>query len=59
MIYIIPIIFQQILAPMSHNVLICLRRFASLDKGFAKHPFRRKGDQGWQNVAEFWRGNGA
>jgi hypothetical protein len=40
-----------------------LRRFANPNKGFAsaaslpKHRFRRKRDQGWQNVPERWRGN--
>jgi hypothetical protein len=33
----------------------CLRRLASPDKGFAQHRFRRKRDQGWQNVPEYGR----
>jgi hypothetical protein len=35
----------------------CLRRFGRPDKGFAQHRFRRKRDQGGQNVPEQRSGN--
>jgi hypothetical protein len=47
---------------IAYNVLICLRYFDSPDKGFAdgtEASFPQERDQGWQNVAEVWRGNGA
>jgi hypothetical protein len=44
---------QQILGQMAHNVP------AVYDVLPARIRALRSKDQGWQNVAEFWRGNGA
>jgi hypothetical protein len=45
------IIFQPILGQMAHNVP------AVYDVLPARTRALRSKDQGWQNVAEFWRGN--
>jgi hypothetical protein len=45
--------FQQISAQITHNVP------AVYDVLPARIRALRSKDQGWQNVAEFWRGNGA
>jgi hypothetical protein len=47
------IIFSKNLVGISHNVP------AVYDVLPARIRALRSKDQGWQNVAEFWRGNGA
>jgi hypothetical protein len=44
---------------ISHNVPAVYDILPDANKGLAKHRFRRKRDQGWQNVPEQRRGNGA
>jgi hypothetical protein len=52
-IYFIQVFLHKILAKMSHNVP------AVYDVLTARIRALRSKDQGWQNVVEFWRGNGA
>jgi hypothetical protein len=60
MIFIMIIEFFGIKAgKISHNVPAVSNVFADANKGFAKHHFRRKCDQGCKNVGEVWRENGA